>query len=269
MYDFHKLKGKKTVCSFSHTMFRRGMRHLIKDMKRKVVLQNDKESIKGGRTEELLSMYESLNKRLINLENNDENIDSLMKNYNELKETNLKLEQMLLYLSQPNDFYDISPREGIILYNGFNPKEAKTNGLKLSYGSPFQKFEHSNSPQEIRYNARENVIEEAKSKKDNEDPNIAMIRQMLGQNFPDIGSIGFPTYSHNSLDTSIRREPNYLKFIEFSPSQYCGLHINITDKIQSKTNINPENEFKEYLISDKTAIYHEKYNKNENNQPKL
>ena len=69
MYDFHKLKGKKTVCSFSHTMFRRGMRHLIKDMKRKVVLQNDKQSIKGGRTEELLSMYESLNKRLINLEN--------------------------------------------------------------------------------------------------------------------------------------------------------------------------------------------------------
>eukprot|EP00826_Nyctotherus_ovalis_P030929 TRINITY_DN2469_c0_g1_i6.p1 TRINITY_DN2469_c0_g1~~TRINITY_DN2469_c0_g1_i6.p1 ORF type:complete len:347 (+),score=109.93 TRINITY_DN2469_c0_g1_i6:170-1210(+) len=96
MYGFHKMKGDNC---FSHSLFCRGMKHLIKNIKRKTG-STEEGQVKKDATDKLLSTLNELNERLIKLESKEDDYEKLMKDYKEIKDRNKQLEQMLLCFSQ-------------------------------------------------------------------------------------------------------------------------------------------------------------------------
>lgn len=96
MYGFHKMKGDNC---FSHSLFCRGMKHLIKSIKRKTGGTEEGQGKKRA-SDELLSTLNELNERLVKLESKEDDYEKLVKDYKEIKERNKQLEQMLLCFSQ-------------------------------------------------------------------------------------------------------------------------------------------------------------------------
>jgi len=242
MYDFHKTKGDNC---FSHSLFHRGMKHIIKNIKRKTGSTEEEAQAKRNSTEQLLSTLNELNKRLEKLEAKEEDYEKLLRDYKEIKDRNKQLEQMLMYFSQSlaatnrNYFKETIPVDTIDPNGNFNSQNlypsppirnllgdnvyqlGKFNTARLpSMGRVENHFKMIEAPD--KYTEEERIVFSKKSSELEGD--IELLPQTSSPNLPDAFSIEVTPVElslsplNPPLEVQEECEPRYLSEIELSPA---------------------------------------------------
>jgi len=250
MYGFHKTKSKESNNCFSHELFRRGDRHLIKEIKRKVANTEEQTKIetqKNNKSVDLLATIQKLNERLVKLETREKNYEDLLKDYKEMKERNMQLENHIKYFTQ------IMTDNAMHLINTSQSKSGSSPNNLFGGNSPYNSSSLSgyfgyylpNKPlSPVGLNASDNLmmmealsktlIEEVKedvgmrykgsvqksSMPYEGDVSIISPKAIRAQPSPGINPVVLTSPFNPTVDGNTEREPNYLREMELSPLRH-------------------------------------------------
>jgi hypothetical protein len=265
MYDFHKIKSKECNNCFSHPLFRRGSKHLIKEIKRKVgniEEQTKTETQKNNNSVDLLSTIQELNKRLAKLEAREKSYEDLLKDYKEMKEKNMQLESHIKYFTQTmsdncmqlintsqskngtssnnpfgsNSLYNNSPLNG---YFGYYLPNKPLSPVGLNPPDDFMIIEAPSKSliEEVKEDVGMTYKRNMQQRPYEGDTPIISPKIIRSQPSPGISPaiLAFPF--NPAVDDNTEREPSYLKEMELSPLRYWtrvgdGKRVNADIKLE-------------------------------------
>ena len=246
MYDFHKAKGGKC---FTHIQFRRGMKHLIKNIKRKIGATEKEDPQKKGKVDKSASTLKEHPKRLSKLEKKEQNYETLLNSYKEMKEKNQQLENIFKCFAQTlNTNYENHRKDGNNVEGSLNQSPytipmirtllPEGNNQHNQFPSPSSSVSNQQCKalDQTGRNVEElkNNYEKRVGDPDNDDFYIPEPPKVLASPSlvsPEITPMGFSPLE------GLEHDPGYLKGIELSPP--------ITERIHLPCTPTPTNDEKE------------------------
>ncbi len=154
MYDFHKVKFDDHSTCFAHPQFRKGAKHLLSGIKRKVAHKESSSEDNSNCLGDLQGTIEKLQERLARLENRDRDREWLKVECQKLQQRNQQLE--MFYGMCLNSLYSsraVKERQLCIEYGGDEgsmSRRMRQNGLQKLWADAMSHYNaHNSSPKRL------------------------------------------------------------------------------------------------------------------------